>query len=69
MGDELGLESEVGAVKLDLATDEGAEKTSLLGLARVDLHDLLLKSTTDELVAREPDVLRRRKALEGALFG
>jgi hypothetical protein len=40
VGGELGLETEVGEVSLNLLTDEGTEETSLLGLTRVDLHDL-----------------------------
>jgi hypothetical protein len=54
-------------VELDLATDERTEETSLLSLAGVDLHDLLLKSTADKVIPREPNVLRGGEADEGAL--
>lgn len=40
VGRELGLETEVGEVRLDLLADEGTEETGLLRLARVDLLDL-----------------------------
>ena len=40
VSDKLGLESKVGHVELNLSSDERTEETGLLGLARVDLHDL-----------------------------
>lgn len=40
VGRELGLETEIDKVSLDLLSDEGSEETSLLGLSRVDLHNL-----------------------------
>jgi hypothetical protein len=39
--DELGLETKVGKVLLDLATNEGAEETEALGLTGIDLEDFL----------------------------
>ncbi|GFZ45382.1 LOW QUALITY PROTEIN: hypothetical protein JCM24511_03108 [Saitozyma sp. JCM 24511] len=51
-------------VLLNLATDERAHETETLGLPRVELHDLLLKATANQLVTREPHVLGRRHALE-----
>ena len=56
--DELSLETKVGEVLLDLATDERAEETKTLSLTSVDLEDLLLETTLDEVVTRQPDVLR-----------
>lgn len=41
MADKLGLETKVGEVLLDLATDEGAEETETLSLAGVELDDFL----------------------------
>ena len=39
--DELGLETEVGEVLLNLPTNERTEKTEALGLASVNLEDFL----------------------------
>ena len=64
VGDKLGFETEIGEVLLDLTTDERAEQTSTLSLSGVDLKDLLLEATLDEVVARKPDVLRGAEALE-----
>jgi hypothetical protein len=41
VGDKLGLETKVGKVLLNLATDEGAEETKALSLAGVELEDFL----------------------------
>lgn len=41
VGDELRLETEVGEVSLDLATDEGTEKTKTLSFTSVNLKDFL----------------------------
>ena len=41
VGNELGLETEVCEVLLDLTTNEGTEKTEALGLTGVDLEDFL----------------------------
>ena len=43
VGDELGVETEVGEVLLDFTTDEGSEETKALSLASVDLENFLLK--------------------------
>lgn len=39
--DELGLETEVSEVILNLPTNEGTEKTEALGLTGVDFEDFL----------------------------
>lgn len=62
--DELGVETEVREVLLDLATDERAKETKALRLTSIDLENLLLEATLDELVTRHPDVLGRRHVLE-----
>lgn len=61
------LESKVGAVKLDLPSDEGTEETSLLGLPGVNLDNLLLETPSDEVVTGQPDVLRGGESLERTL--
>jgi hypothetical protein len=43
VGDELGLETEVGEVLLDFATNEGSEETEALSLTGVDLENFLLQ--------------------------
>ena len=40
--DELGLETEVGEMLLNLPTNEGTEKTETLRLTGIDLKDFLL---------------------------
>jgi len=61
---ELGLKAEVSEVSLDLTTNEGAEETKALSLTGVDLQNLLLETTLNQLVTGEPDVLRRAQTLE-----
>ena len=61
---ELGLKAEVSEVSLNLATNEGAEETEALSLTGVDLQNLLLETTLNQLVTGEPDVLRRAQTLE-----
>jgi hypothetical protein len=41
VGDELGVETEVGEVLLDLATNEGAQETEALGLTGINFKDFL----------------------------
>lgn len=53
VGDELGLETEVGEVLLDLTTDEGSEETSTLGLTGVDLEDFLQEESHVRPVSKE----------------
>ena len=56
--DELGFKTEISEVLLDLTTDERAQETKTLSLTSINLNDLLLETTLDKLVTREPDVLR-----------
>jgi hypothetical protein len=64
MRNELGLETKVSEVRLDLATNEGAKETKALSLAGVNLQNLLLETTLDQLVTGEPDVLGGAHSLE-----
>lgn len=41
MRDELGLETKVSEVLLNLPTNEGTEKTETLGLASINFKDFL----------------------------
>jgi hypothetical protein len=62
--DELGLETEVGKVGLDLTANEGAKQTETLSLASVNFQNLLLETTLNQLITGEPDVLGRAESLE-----
>ena len=64
VGDELGLETEIGKVLLNLLSDKGPHHTESLSLSRVELHDLLFESSEEQLVSRHPNVLGRRETLE-----
>ena len=64
MSDEFGLETEISHVKLDFSSNERSEKTSLLRFSSVDLHDLLLVTSSDQIISRKPHVLGRRNSLE-----
>lgn len=64
---ELGLETEVLEVLLDLSSDERSEETKSLSLSGVELEDLLLESSGDELVSGKPEVLGGGESLEGDL--
>lgn len=67
VGGELSLKTEVFEVLLDLLSDKGSHKTQSLSLSSVELKNLLLESSGDELVSGHPDVLRGRESLEGDL--
>jgi len=67
VGGELGLETEVLEVLLDLSSDERSEETKSLSLSGVELEDLLLESSGDELVSGKPEVLGGGESLEGDL--
>lgn len=62
--DELGLETKVLKVLLDLSSDQRSHQTQSLSLSGVELDDLLLETSGDKLVSGNPDVFGRRHSLE-----
>lgn len=68
VADELGFETKVGEVLLNLAANERAKHTEALSFAGIDFDDLLLVTALNELVARQPDVLGGGHVLEGDLI-
>ena len=57
--DELGLETKVGKVLLNLTTNERTKETETLSFPGVDFDNLLLETTLNEVISWKPDVLRR----------
>ncbi len=64
MRDKLRLQAKVRKVALDLTTNERAEESKTLSLLGVDLDNLLLETTLDELITRQPQVLSGAHSLE-----
>ncbi|CAG9977931.1 unnamed protein product [Clonostachys byssicola] len=56
--DELSVQTEVGAVRLNLLTDQRTELTGGKGLLHIDIGDHLLVRG-EQLVTRQPDVVSR----------